>query len=600
MSKQSLLGGAALVAVGVALGGTAWAQDKTLTTTEQLLKPDPNNWLHVHRTYDSHRYSPLDQINKDTVKNLGLAFVTPLGVPSAGGRYTNAQNEGTPLVENGFMYIVSGWSVVTKVDVRDGKWGKILWRYTPEMDRKYISDTACCGAESRGIGLWQNEVVSVSLDGQMVALNKDSGEVIWSQKIANKDRAETFTIPPLVVKDTAIVGPAGGEYGIRGWLEARDLKTGQAKWHTWTIPGPGEPGNETWAGEDWKTGGGSTWQAGSYDPEQNLIYYGTGNPAPQFDAEYRPGDNLYTDSLIALDVDTGKLKWYFQFTPNDPFDYDEIGDNQLYDMVINGQPRKVVARFARNGIAYAMDRANGSFIWGQQYVDTLKWTNGVDPKTGKPTSYDPNLKLQTYNGTVGRRGGPASLVCPGLAGGKNWEPASFSDRSKLYYTGARNACGNTNTAEAVARPTVTGGTFLLTDPAGWRGRGTAPADRRPPIPSTAVATPSVVAVDPATGATVKKILVPILPYGVLSTAGGLVFTADRGGQLTAYDDQTLAQIWQGNAGTAIYGPPISYAVNGKQYIAVLVGGAGAGGAGVDPAVSFFVPTDALYVFTLQR
>ncbi|MCF1742756.1 pyrroloquinoline quinone-dependent dehydrogenase [Paradevosia shaoguanensis] len=567
-------------------------------TADRLLKAnsETGNWLMVHRTYDSHRYSPLDEINKDTVKDLQLSFMTTLGIPSGGGRYATAQNEGTPLAEDGYLYIQSGWSVVTKVDVRDGHWGKIVWRYEPDMDRTYISDAACCGAENRGIGLWKDQVIGLTMDGRAFSLNKDTGELTWERQITDRSRAETFTVAPLIVGDTAIIGPAGGEYGIRGWIEAINLTDGSTKWRTYTIPGPGEPGNETWEGKDWETGGGSIWQTGSYDPETKLIYYGTGNPAPQFDAEYRPGDNLYTDSLVALDADTGKLTWHFQFTPNDPFDYDEVGDNQLVDVTVNGETRKLLVRAARNGNVYGLDRGSGEFVFGQKYVEMLNWTDGLDPKTGLPTSYDPKSQVQTYNGVAARRGGGAEVMCPGLVGGKNWQPAAFSEISKLLYVSSTEGCQNTMVAEEAPNPTITGGTFNVATAAGWRGRGVAPVDKQPPLPEGAKELKSsLVAIDAATGATVKKLLMEVKPNGLLATAGNLVFGSDKAGFLTAYDPTSLDVVWQQNVGTALYGPPMTYAVNGKQFVAVLAGGAGSGS---DPAVQNFQPTDAVFVFSL--
>jgi alcohol dehydrogenase (cytochrome c) len=601
MIYKTMLGAAGLAGI-LALGSVgavvpAFAQD---VTPERLIAADSEagNWLMVHRTYDSHRYSPLEQINQDTVGDLTLAFSTVLGVPSGGGRYATAQNEGTPLAEDGFLYIQSGWSVVTKVDVRDGKWGKIVWRFEPEMDRQYISDTACCGAENRGIGMWKDQIIGLTMDGRAFSLNKETGEVTWERQVTDRARAETFTVAPLIVGDTAIVGPAGGEYGIRGWLEAIDLATGEAKWRTYTIPGPGEPGHETWEGDDWQTGGAAIWQTGSYDPETNLIYYGTGNPAPQFDAEYRPGDNLYTESLLALDADTGKITWHFQFTPNDPFDYDEIGDNQLVDLEVDGTMRHLIVRAARNGHVYGLDRGTGEFLWGKQYVEMLNWTDGIDPKTGLPTSYDASLKLQVYNGVAARRGQGATVMCPGLVGGKNWQPAAFSEISKLLYVSTAEGCQNTMVAEEAKVPTITGGDFNVATAAGWRGRGVAPFDQQPKLPEGAAALKSsVVAINAATGETVAKVMMEVKPQGMLATAGNLVFGSDRAGYLTAYDPETLDVLWKHNVGTALFGPPMSYSVGDTQYVAVLAGGAGQGS---DPAVQLFVPTDALYVFALPQ
>ena len=611
MQLKTCLSGAGLITLVLAmLALPAYAQDAAtatataptsqLTTFDRLLnaKSETSNWLTVHGTYDSHRYSPLDQINGDNVGDLQLQYVLPLNVASAGGRYTSAQNEGTPLVEDGYMYVQSGWSVITKVDLHDPTRAKILWRHDPEIDRTYVSDTACCGAENRGIGLWNDQVIALTMDGRMLSLNKDSGKVTWEKQLADKDRAETFTTAPQIIKDMAIIGPAGGEYGIRGWLAAIDLKDGAIKWKTYTVPGPGEPGNETWEGRDWETGGAPIWETGSYDPELNLIYWGTGNPAPQFDAEYRPGDNLYSDSLLALDPDTGEIKWHFQYTPNDPYDHDEIGDSQLIDAVIDGEPRKLIVHVARNGFVYVIDRTDVRFVAGEQYVEILNWTEGLDPVTGRPLSYDPSTTLQSYvAGTVARRGGGASLMCPGLVGGRNWQPASYSESANLLFAPSTEGCNNTFTAEEVPNPTVTGGTWDLTDPKGWRGRGFAPADQRPDMPEgEAELKYSVNSINPVTGELVVKKHLDYQQMGMLSTAGDLVFSGDNAGNITAFDAKTLDVKWQINIATGIYGPPITYTVDGKQYIAILAGGPGATGS--DPSLQFFVPQDAVYVFAL--
>lgn len=604
------LGAAAALLLGTTAGMPLLAQD---VTPERLVNSgsETGNWLTVHRTYNSQRFSPLDQINQDTVKDLSIAFVTTLGIPSSGGRYAVARNEGTPLVEDGFMYLQSGWSVVTKIDVRDGQWGRIVWQYTPEMDRQYISDTACCGAENRGIALVGDQVIAATMDGVLFALDKNTGDVNWERQVTDRARAETFTVPPLVIGDTVIMGPAGAEYGIRGWLEGIDVNTGDAKWRTYTVAGPDDPGFHTWEGRAWETGGGSIWQAGSYDPELNLVYYGTGNPGPDFDSEYRPGDNLYTDSLLALNPDTGKIVWYFQYTPNDPFDYDEIGVNPLIDIEINGEMRHLVTHVGRNGIAYALDRATGEFIWGEQYLEYVIWTDGVDPVTGKPSSYDPNAKIQDYKGVRAALDGSPAMFCPRISGGTNWQPTSYSPITKRIYGVADEGCDNTVTAAPAAIPDVVGGDFELTKGKNWMARGpVSPADQRHEKPAGSEGLgSSVYAIDVTTGKVAAKKLVPVYGTGALATAGNLVFISDGAGYLRAYDPDTLDVIWERNVGTPFGGPPMTYAVDGKQYIAVLAGdtphtGTMFGGAdtlgneGDAAAVRQMVPTDALYVFAL--
>ena len=600
--RMGLLGRASVLALSAALlSAPALAAE---TTSEQLVNAGDAsgdaNWLMVHRTYDSHRYSPLTQIDTTTVKNLGLQFVTTFDNASRGGRYASARNEGTPLVEDGFMYVQTGWSVVYKVDVRDGKVGKIIWKYDPEVDREWISDATCCGAENRGIGLWNNDVIALTMDGRVMSINKDTGELNWESQQADKARAESFTGAPLIVGDTAIYGPAGGEYGIRGWLEAMDLNTGKPVWRQHLIPGPGEPGFETWQGDAWKTGGASIWQTGSYDPESGKMYWGTGNPAPQIDAEYRPGDNLYASSLVVLNAEDGKIDWHYQFTPNDPYDYDEIGDNQLLDVEVDGKPTKMVVRAARNGFMYGFDRTNGDLDYAEQYVKDLNWTTGIDLKTGKPLEYDPEAQLQKYvKGTVGSRtAGDIGIYCPTLSGGKNWQPAAYNPNTKLLYVTSAEGCSAYQPEEA-PNPTITGGEYdVVAAQREWNGRLPAPEGTVMPDVFTGG---SVNAIDPITGKTVKKVEIPRRLNGMLTTGGNLVFGGGSDGWLTAYDAETLDVVWQYNVGTSLAGPPMSYAVDGKQYIAIL---AGASPAAADrtsyPPSEFFVPTDQLFVFALNE
>jgi alcohol dehydrogenase (cytochrome c) len=263
----------------------------------------------------------------------------------------------------------------------------------------------------------------------MFAINKATGEVVWERKIAEPALGETLTIAPLIIRDLAIVGAAGGEFGIRGYIEATDLNTGKSAWRTYTIPGAGEPGNETWKDgkERWKHGGGSVWETATYDPESDTFYQGIGNAGPDYDIAYRPGDNKWAASVLALSPNDGKIKWGFQYTPNDPYDYDEISEHPIINAKVNGEDRKLVVHAARNGFFYALDRTNGSFIAGKQYVDEVTWTPGLDPKTGRPLNYDPNSDIQIYApGSHGMRGQPASRTCPSNSGGKNWEPTAYN------------------------------------------------------------------------------------------------------------------------------------------------------------------------------
>jgi alcohol dehydrogenase (cytochrome c) len=290
-------------------------------TQERLLNSDKEagNWLQHHKNYSATRFSSLREINKSNVKNLKVAWTMHLGGVEGGGMWTHGGLEGTPIVENGMIYVTDGWGSVYKIDARGGK-GTLLWKMDPKTDRDWAGAVACCGVDNRGVALWNNSVISHALDGRMIATNKETGQVEWQRQIADPEKGETITAAPLIVKDMAISGVAGAELGIRGWIAATDLTSQKEKWRTYTIPGKGEPGSETWKDDKnaAASGGGSTWITGSYDPAIDTIFWGTGNPGPNWDSQYRPGDNLYTESSLALDASTGKIKWYFQYTPNDP------------------------------------------------------------------------------------------------------------------------------------------------------------------------------------------------------------------------------------------------------------------------------------------
>ncbi len=407
-------------------------------------------------------------------------------------------------------------------------------------------------------------MISIALDGRMFAINKATGEVAWERKIAEPAIGETLTIAPLIIRDLAIVGTAGGEYGIRGFIEATDLNTGKAAWRTYTIPGAGEPGNETWKDgkERWKHGGASVWETATYDPETDTFYQGVGNAGPDWDAEYRPGDNKWAASVLALSPSDGKIKWGYQYTPNDPYDYDEISEHPIINAKVNGEDRKLVVHAARNGFFYTLDRVNGSFIAGKQYVDQLNWTPGLDPKTGRPVNYDPAAGMQIYNeNSHGTRAKPkGAQLCPAVSGGKNWQPSAYNPELGLLYIPAIEGCNYIETVEQKDLADQGG-------PAKFRDRFTGGS---PVTPDRLHG--SLKAVDPTTGDTKAALRLEYANYaGVMATAGNLVFLGHIDGTFSAYDAKTLQELWSFNVGTGINAPPITYAVNGKQYVAVLVG-----------------------------
>ncbi len=301
-------------------------------------------------------------------------------------------------------------------------------------------------ASNRGVALYKNFVISVTGDCRVLYTNRDTGELVKTIKFDDLKTSQCFlSSAPLVIGDKLVVGGSGGDQGARAHIDAFNADTGALLWRTYSIPGPGEPGHETWKGTNnaWEHGAGSFWQTGSYDPDLKLTIWGTGQPTPMFDPEYRPGDNLYTNSTLGLDVDTGKMKWYFQYTPGDFLDYDEIGIKQLVDTKVNGEDRKIVAHFGRNGFFYTLDRTNGNFIAAQQYVMKVNWTDGIDPKTGKPVEYDPKKDLQVYKiGKPSRREQGMLLGCPNIQGGVNFFPTTYSLRTHLSYGGGIEGCSN--------------------------------------------------------------------------------------------------------------------------------------------------------------
>jgi alcohol dehydrogenase (cytochrome c) len=564
-------------------------------TFERALNPEkePQNWILHHGNYQGHRFSHLKEINADTVKNLKVAFTVGLGgVEGAGTRYKFGNLEATPLVEDGVMYLPDGWGSVYAIDVSSGKKGMFKWKMDPKTDKAWAGDVACCGVNNRGVALWKDKVISVTLDGRLIATNKATGEIAWERRVADPTIAETITLAPLIVRDVAIVGTAGGEYGIRGFIEGTDLNTGKQLWRTYTIPGAGEAGNETWKdGKDkWKHGGGSLWETATYDAESDTFYQGVGNAGPDWDPEYRPGDNKWAASVLALSPANGQIKWGYQYTPNDPYDFDEISEHPIIDVTINGEKRKLVVHAARNGFFYALDRNNGSFVAGKQYVDQLNWTTGLDPKTGKPLNYDPNKDVQEYTvGSHSSRARPNSnQLCPAHTGAKNWEPTAYNPDLNLLYI-----------------PSIEGCNFLFTEQQKDfvdQGGTVKPRDR---FAGGGTKTPnrlygSLKAVDPATGETKAALKLEYPNYsGALATAGNLVFIGHPDGTFSAHDAKTLKEVWSFNVGTGINAPPISYSVNGKQYVAVLAGSRQSANIIANaPELKYTSPASMLYVFGL--
>src|SRR5882724_3270842 len=482
--RMALLAGGAMLVTGPALAADV--------TPERLVNADkePHNWLMNHRTYDGQRYSPLDRINKTNIKGLKLAYAVPLG-GGAGDEHTVA----TPLVEDGFLYTTDSWGVLYKIDVTSGQVGRIVWRMDPKQERQL---------RNRGAALWGNLVITGAgiSPARIIATDKDSGKVVWETSFPDTPDV-TFTSAPLAIKDKIIIGAANGDQGVRDWMAGLDAKTGKLLWRKFTIPAPGEPGSETWKGNNnaWQTGGGAIWVTGTYDPATNQTIWGTGN-----------------------------MNWFFQFTPGDMWDYDEVGTHILIDGVVGGQSRKLITHSARNGFLYTMERANGAMVMAKPYME-VNWTKGIDQKTGKPLDYDPTKDIQTYAG-VGNLvpGEPLKKVCPSWLGGNNYWPSSYSAKTKLLYVPSLSNCS-----------TITIDREKHNKERGWNG-GLSQTDERWESNLTAV--------DPLTGEIKKDVHLRYPNYsGTLATGGGVVFLALLDGTVAAYDDTTLAELWKINVGS---------------------------------------------------
>jgi len=545
---------AAIVAAATFVTSAAETSDQRLLNAHA----EPHNWIHHHRTYDAQRFANLTQINRSTIKQLKVAWTYALGGTMGGGIWPIAGLEATPLVEDGFMYAIDGWGVVTKIDVREGR-AKFVWRMDPATDKDWAGEIACCGVDNKGVALWGNAVLSHTLDGRLIATNKIDGEIVWEAQLADPAVGETITVAPLIVKDMAISGVSGGEFGIRGWLEATDLNTGKRRWRRHTIPAPGEPGSETWQDDHdaYKTGGGATWITGSYDSRLDLIFWGVGNPSPDWDREYRPGDNLYSNSAIALDPNSGEIKFHFQYTPNDPFDYDGVNELVLADTEVNGSPVSLMLHADRNGFLYAIDRSNASFVYASSFVKRLNWTAGIHPTTGRPIDYDPESEVQNYAGVASSRSKPKSgFLCPGVMGGKNWAPMSYHPNRSMLYIPVIESCNEITTTispddeKPIPREWFTSGGMKQTERI----------------------TGSLTAVDVKTGKVAYKVESewPLLG-GVLATAGDLVFAGLPNGDLVAFDAENLKELWRFPTGSGINAPVMSYAVEDTQYVAIAVG-----------------------------
>jgi len=549
---------ACMIAAGLAAGNATAADvdDKALLEAQS----NAGEWLMYGRNYLNQRFSPLDKITKDNAAGLKPVFAF-----STGGKVAGL--EATPLFHDGTLYFSADYARVFAIDARTGV---RKWSYEPKYDDGFES-VLCCGPINRGVALWKDKIYVGTLDARLVALSTKDGTVAWEQKIDEWKNGYASTGAPLVVKDKVIVGIAGAEYGVRGYLRAYDAATGKEVWTRHTIPGPGEPGNDSWPGETWKTGGGSTWVTGSYDPETNLVLWGTGNPGP-WNSDLRKGDNKWTCSLIAVDADSGEIKWSYQYTPNDAWDYDGNNAPVLLDLTLDGKPRKLAVQSNRNGFLYVLDRVTGEFIYATPTIEGINWTKGLDPKTGKPTV---NEEKRPTSG-----GEKIETVIPGLEGGTNWFPIAADPEKGIVYLNTNDwqmSLKAWKPEDVVYKP---GTVYMGVDYQMYRHK-----EKTGFLKAFDVANRKWLWQLPST--------LPMFS-GVLATKGGVLFTGDLIGNALAVDAATGDVLWKFQTGSGINASPITYELDGKQYVAIL------SGLGGDPGFYYASPKGGmLWVFSVD-
>jgi len=511
-----------LLASAAAFAPLAAAQ----VTSQRLLDSakEPQNWLMYSGDYAGRRYSTLDQINTANAPSLVAKWAyQTMGT----GKY-----ESTSLVVDGVLY---GTGSDDRAFALDARTGRPIWQYQRALPPDI---RPCCGRVNRGFAILGDKVFLGTLDAHLIALDTKTGNVIWDVETAEHSRGYSITLAPLVIKNLVLIGVSGGEYGIRGFIDAYDAATGARKWRFYTVPAPGEPGHETWEGDSWKIGGAPAWITGTYDPATNTTFWTTGNPSPSNRGEGRAGDNLYSNCLLALDPETGKLKWHFQFTKHDEHDYDAT---QVPVLVDDGE-RRLIVQANRNGFFYVIDRTSGKLISATPY-GKVTWSNSKDAN---------GVPVERKEASPTLTGVP---VCPGAIGATNWMSPTYDPQTKLFYVTAREQCDIFSTAP---QPYEVGHAFY--------GSAYFPNDDAQPFWG------AVRAIDPATSQ-VKWELKHLSPSwsGVLSTAGGLVFTGDAEGNFMALDAASGKILWHFQCGASVYAGPMTYSIDGKQYVAVAAG-----------------------------
>lgn len=524
------------LALATASAGAVRPMSYEPVTAERLINAaqDGSDWLMYHRTYNGWNYSPLTQINRDNVKKLVPVWTLSTGKTDG--------HEAPPIVNNGIMFVAGPYNTLKVLDATNGD---VLWSYERQLPQDVYS-IVCCDVVNRGVALYGDKVYMGTLDAHLLAFDAKTGKIVWDTTVIDYKQGYSITVAPLAVNGLIIVGVSGGEYGIRGFIDAYDAETGKQIWRTYVTPAPNEPGGDTWPGETYKTGGGGTWITGHYDPELDLLYWGVGQPGPWM-GDTHPGDNLYTSSVIAMDPYTGEIKHHFQFTPNDSWDYDGNTDSLLIDLEIDGKQVKALYNANRNGWAYLLDRTDLSFIRGEPFVYQNVF-KGLDPKTGRPIVNEdlkPATGKMVYN------------VCPYLAGGRNWYTMAYNPELGLAYVPSNNWCmdiGGEEVTYEVGKRYVgakTAGPYMAP---GYDYIG------------------ELQAIDVKTGKQVWSFKTkPSFQGSPLATAGGLVFVGTVDRYFRALDAKTGEVLWQFRTNSGIHAVPSTFEVNGKQYIAVQSG-----------------------------
>jgi PQQ-dependent dehydrogenase (methanol/ethanol family) len=528
-------------------------------------KPANANWLRYGLTQDDHRFSTLTDISETSVSRLGLVWSRELN--------TMRGLEATPLVKDGVIYVTGSWSIVYAIDARTGA---VRWNFDPKVARSRAF-FMCCDATNRGVALYDGKVYVGTLDGHLIALDERTGSPVWDVSTVDGNWPYTITSAPRVAKDLIVIGNTGGEYGVRGYVSAYDAKTGKLAWRFYTVPGDPAKGFEspamekaakTWSGKWWTTGGGgAAWEGAAYDPDLDLIYFGTGNPA----AWYRglrgdgKGDDLYTSSIVALHASTGELAWYFQTVPGDNWDYDATQPLVQADLSIAGHRRRVLLQANKNGYFYVLDRATGEFLSGTAFVPGITWATGLDPKSGRPM-----IAQDAYNGFK------PVMVSPYASGAHTWDPMAFSPVTNLIYLSARSGTQAVHAPDPKWKYNPDG--YNVGEDAQYEG----------PLYQKVAAMPEpvgeLIAWDPVAQRAAWRTGYPVVQGGgVLATAGNLVFQGRADGILAAYRATDGKVLWQFDGATGIMAPPVTWSLDGVQYISVLAGWGGADGLVNDPS-----------------